>query len=72
MRKLSDEELLLYSVEILDVMEEALQEHDMQIPSEEREEYDDACIYGSLYFDMEEKIRDILLKMQYIEPIRKL
>lgn len=69
---LSEDQLMLFSTKILDVFEDVLQEYDIQIPSEEREDYDDACIYGNLYFEMSEKIENILKEVQMVDAITKL
>ena len=60
------------AIEIIDIFEELLAEHDIYIPDEDREEYDEddedydedeceeACIYGSTYYELEDEITDLL------------
>lgn len=46
---------------ILNAFEDVLAEHDIKIPDVEREgEEDEACIYGSTYYELEDKITEIL------------
>ena len=50
------------AIEILDEFEELLAEKDMKIPSKDRESdaIYEACLYGTEYYDLEDKITDIL------------
>jgi len=51
----------MIAVEIMDVFEEFLTERGVQIPSIDREGlYDEACIYGSEYYGIEDRITDTL------------
>lgn len=46
---------------IIDEFEKLLKEHEMKIPNEERCcNEDEACIYGKDYYDLEDKITEIL------------
>ena len=49
------------AIKILDKFENFLEENNIVIPSEEREENEDeSCIYGTKYYDLEDSIIDIL------------
>jgi hypothetical protein len=49
------------AVEIMDCFEELLEEKGIDIPSSDREgECDEARIYGKEYYDLEDKICDLL------------
>ena len=60
------------AIDIIDIFEELLAEHDIYIPDEDREEYDEddedydedeceeACIYGSTYYQLEDEITELL------------
>lgn len=51
------------AAQIIDEFEKLLQKNNMKIPSEEREyNEDEACIYGTLYYDLEDNIIQILNK----------
>lgn len=46
---------------IIDMFEELLKEHEIKIPNEERcGNEDEACIYGTDYYNLEDKIAEIL------------
>lgn len=46
---------------IIDMFEELLKEHEIKIPNEERcDNEDEACIYGTDYYNLEDKITEIL------------
>ncbi len=50
-----------YSVEICELFEDLLEEHDISIPDEDREgEPDEARLYGTTYADLEYRVLDIL------------
>ena len=50
-----------YIQEIMDTFEETLDRYNLSIPSEDREGHEDeARIYGSEYYELEDKIRRIL------------
>lgn len=49
------------AIKILDKFEELLEEKNITIPNDDREgEQDEACIYGSDYYDLEDAIVEIL------------
>lgn len=49
------------AIKILDKFEELLEEKNITIPNDDREgEQDEACIYGSDYYDLEDPIVEIL------------
>lgn len=49
------------AIKILDKFENFLEENNIVIPSEEREENEnEACIYGTKYYDLEDSIINIL------------
>lgn len=49
------------TIEILNEFEEILSKNNMQIPNREREgNEDEACIYGTTYYDLENTILEIL------------
>ena len=51
------------AIEILDEFEELLERHGIMIPSADREgREEEACIYGSEYYELEDTITDILVK----------
>ena len=53
-----------WAAEICDIFEEVLDAHNITIPSEDREGgEDEARLYGCEYYDTEEEITDILLKL---------
>ena len=59
-----------YVSEIIECFEELLDEKDISIPSEDREgDYEEARIYGSEYYELEERILYLLDK--YEEDIRE-
>lgn len=46
---------------IIQIFEDTLAEHNIFIPDENREgDKDEACIYGKTYYDIEEKIKNII------------
>lgn len=50
-----------YSVDICELFEDLLEEHDITIPDDEREgEPDEARLYGTTYADLEYKVLNIL------------
>ena len=50
-----------YSVDICELFEDLLEEHDITIPDDEREwEHDEARLYGTTYADLEYKVLNIL------------
>ena len=50
-----------YSVEICELFEDLLEEHDISIPDEDREgNPDEARLYGTTYADLEYRVLDIL------------
>jgi hypothetical protein len=49
------------AIEILDILENILAEHDIMIPDDAREGADEeACIYGETYYLLEDNIVDIV------------
>ncbi len=49
------------AIEIIDVFEKLLEKNNIQIPSKDRENYgDEACIFGTEYYDLENSIIKIL------------
>ena len=49
------------ALKIIDIFEGLLAEHEIYIPSEDREgEPDEACIYGCEYYDLEDSITELL------------
>ena len=51
------------AIEILDEFEELLGRKGMMIPSEDREgRKEEACIYGTEYYELEDVITDILVE----------
>ena len=51
------------AIEILDEFEELLDRHAIRIPSADREgRKEEACIYGSEYYELEDTITDILVR----------
>ena len=49
------------AIKILDEFEELLSRHEIKIPSKDREEkLEEACFYGSEYYELEDKITDLL------------
>ena len=53
-----------YSVDIVELFEELLEEHDITIPDEDRTgDESEARIYGSTYSDLEEEVKHILSKL---------
>lgn len=55
------------AIKIIDLFEDLLGNHDIFIPNDEREgEEDEACIYGSDYYALEDKITELIAK-QYEE-----
>ncbi len=51
------------AIEILDEFEELLEGHGIKIPSADREgREEEACIYGSEYYELEDTIADILVR----------
>ena len=49
------------AIEIIETFEELLDSKDIKIPSEEREgDEDEACIYGTEYYELEDSIIKIL------------
>ena len=50
------------AIEILDEFEEMLDRKGIMIPSEDREgREEEACIYGTEYYELEDAITDILI-----------
>lgn len=50
------------AIEILDELEEMLDRKSIMIPSEDREgREEEACIYGTEYYELEDAITDILI-----------
>ena len=51
------------AIEILDEFEEVLDRKGIMIPSEDREgREEEACIYGTEYYELEDVITDILVE----------
>ena len=51
------------AIQIIDEFEELLAEKNVMIPSDDREgREEEACIYGSEYYHLEDAITDILVK----------
>ena len=51
------------AIKILDLFEGLLEKHDLTLPSRDREgNEEEARIYGSAYYNLEDKITDILIK----------
>lgn len=51
------------AIDILDEFEELLDRHEIRIPSADREgRKEEACIYGSEYYELEDTITDILAR----------
>ena len=51
------------AIEILDEFEELLEGHGLKIPSPDREgRKEEACIYGSEYYELEDTITDLLVR----------
>ena len=49
------------AIRIIDEFESLLSNYDIKIPSEEREQKEnEACIYGTQYYDLEQSIIEIL------------
>lgn len=49
------------AIKIIDEFEELLAKNDIKIPSKDREgAEDEACIYGTEYYELEDSIIDIL------------
>lgn len=59
------------AIEILDEFEELLAEKGIKIPSDDRESdgENEACLYGTEYYDLENEITDIL-KREFIKRKR--
>ena len=52
------------SVAICDLFETVLKEHDIYIPDEARTgDESEACLYGTAYYDLEESITKVLVKL---------
>ena len=50
------------AIEVLDEFEDLLERHGIMIPSADREgRKEEACIYGSEYYELEDTITDILV-----------
>lgn len=53
-----------FAVKICELFEELLDEHDITIPSDDREGVEDeARIFGDVYYNLEDKITDVLAKL---------
>jgi len=51
------------AIEILDEFEDLLERHGITIPSADREgRKEEACIYGSEYYELEDIVTDILAR----------
>lgn len=51
------------AIQIIDEFEELLAEKNVMIPSDDREgREEEACIYGTEYYQLEDSITDILVK----------
>ena len=51
------------AIQILDLFEDLLADNGIYIPDDDREgDEDEACIYGTTYYDLEDDICDILQK----------
>jgi len=58
---MEEQEAREMAIVILDEFEELLAEHDIVIPSEDREgREEEACLYGSQYYDLEDEIVSLL------------
>lgn len=54
----------LLSAEICGLFEDLLAENDIYIPNEDREgEPEEACIYGTDYYDLEDSVTECLVKL---------
>jgi hypothetical protein len=59
---MEEQEAREMAIVILDEFEELLAEHDIVIPSDDREgREEEACLYGSQYYELEDEITDLLL-----------
>jgi len=51
------------AIQILDEFEELLEGHGVKIPSADRDgRQEEACIFGSEYYDLEDTVTDILVR----------
>lgn len=51
------------AIDILDEFEEVLDRHEIKLPSGDREgREEEACIYGTEYYELEDAIADILVR----------
>lgn len=48
------------AIDIINEFEELLKKYDLEIPNEEKENSQRSCIYGTDYFDLEDKITELL------------
>ena len=49
------------AIMIMDIFEDMLADKGIMIPDEEREgDEDEACIYGSTYYELEDKIAELI------------
>ncbi len=54
----------MFSVAVCDLFDELLDEHDITIPSQDREGEDsEARIYGDVYYDLEAKVTEVLARL---------
>ena len=54
----------MFSVAVCDLFDELLDEHDITIPSDDREGEDgEARIYGDVYYDLEAKVTEVLARL---------
>ena len=54
-----------YAIAIVDLFEELLDEKEIDIPSDDREGYDEeARIYGTEYYDLEDAVYELLAQFE--------
>ena len=63
-KEMNDIKLRKYSIAICELFEDLLDMHNIDIPDDDREgEEDEARLYGTTYYDLEDAVTDILYKL---------
>jgi len=61
--KMNEDEARELAFAIIGEFEELLAQHNMAIPSSDREgRKEEACIYGDAYYELEDEITELLMK----------
>jgi hypothetical protein len=65
MKKITEEQLTEISAQICDIFEDVLEENDVTIPDDERDDNqeDQARLFGATYYEVEDKVKEILRKL---------